>query len=233
MMSGMFSRSGARQSYFDDSGYVMFDEGSGRIINDEQRDNPKKTPVTRQGTLSSYVYAKGVLAVGGYRRFDGEPATYSSAGRQNDGIKDSYTALPDGDAHDRTKDADRKLRTDPTWRRSRKKVPALPGVLAAGTYSGSVAILAGTSVAAPQITRALADQIAERATKKGAIAPTGTAEDELKAAVAAEETKTVGVAAPQGPGLARDHYKKHRPLRDGVGRRPFTFKSTYPHRSGD
>ena len=86
MIPGMFSRSGARQSHFDDrTCWYVFHEYSGRIINDEQRDNPKKTPVTRQGTLSSYVYAKGVLAVGGYRRFDGEPATYSSAGRQNDG----------------------------------------------------------------------------------------------------------------------------------------------------
>ncbi len=239
---GIFSRSGARQSYFDDSGYVMFDERSGRIINDEQRDNPKKTPVTRQGTLSSYVYAKGVLAVGGYRRFDGEPATYSSAGRQNDCTKGAESSALAGassasDAHYRTSEAGKPL-DGPDLAAVSEESPALPGVLAAGTYSGSVAILAGTSVAAPQITRALADQIAQRAIVEEPIARTGAAEDELKAAVAAEETKTgkpnnMGVAAPQGPGLARDHYKEHRPLRDGVGRRLFTFKSIYPNWSGD
>jgi hypothetical protein len=231
---GMFSRSGARQSYFDDPNYVMFDPGSGRIINDERQDRARGTRVTRQGTLSSYAYAKGVLAVGGYRRSDGQPATYSSSGRgPNDGTKDSYTALPDSDVHDRTTDADGNRFDGPDLAAVSEESPALTGVLAAGTYSGSVAVLAGTSVAAPQITRALADQIVTRATAEeqepvisGTEPKTAGAAEELKAVVAADET-----APSIRPG--HGHFKPHRRLRDGVGRLFFTFKSSYPKRIGD
>jgi hypothetical protein len=38
--------------------------------------------------------------------------------------------------------------------------PSLPGILGTGTYSGSVVRLNGTSVAAPQAVRALANEIA-------------------------------------------------------------------------
>ena len=217
---GMFSRSGARQSYFDDPEYVMFDPGSGRIINDERQDRTRGTRVTRQGTLSSYAYAKGVLAVGGYRRSDGQPATYSSSGRR---------------ANDRTEDADGNPLGGPDLAAVSEESPALTGVLAAGTYSGSVAILAGTSVAAPQITRALADQTAERATAKAAIPgenpKTAGAAEELKAAVAEKEKAAIAAAESLRPG--HGHFTPPRPLRDGVGRLPFTFKSSYPKRTGD
>jgi hypothetical protein len=144
---GMFARSGARQSYFDDPGYEMFEPGSGRAINDERRDNPGKTPVTRQGTLSTYAYAEGVVAVAGYRRSDGEPAAYSSSS---------------GHHKPRAKDARGDPVDAPDLAAVSEESPSLGGVLAAGTYSGSVAILNGTSVAAPQVTRALGDAIATR-----------------------------------------------------------------------
>ena len=80
---GMFARTGARQSYFDDPNYERFDPDTGRPINDERRDDQRHgTRVTRQGTLSAYALAEGVLAVGGYRLSDGQPAAYSSAGRE-------------------------------------------------------------------------------------------------------------------------------------------------------
>jgi hypothetical protein len=144
---GMFARSGARQSYFDDPGYEMYEPGTGRAISDETRDDSRKTPVTRQGTLSTYAYAEGVLAVGGYRLSDGQPAAYSSSG---------------GGAKRRTKNAAGRAvdAQGPDLAAVSEESPSLDGVLAAGTYSGSVAILNGTSVAAPQVTRALADTIA-------------------------------------------------------------------------
>lgn len=268
---GMYSRSGARQPYFDDPKYEIFYPGSGRIINDELKDPTCGPRVTRQGTLSSYAYAEGVLVVGGYRLSDRQPATYSSSGRRpSNCTKDAKGSSVDGpdlaavakespalagsssanDVHYRTKDADGKRLDGPDLAAVSERSPAVPGVLAAGTYSGSVAILTGTSVAAPQVTRALADQIANRATaeeSKGSSTEekpktTGAAEG-LKAAVAAEELKAAvaekeneeknktkqeraAKAAAQSPRPLHG-----RPLRDGVGR--LWFKPSYPKRIED
>jgi hypothetical protein len=237
---GIFSRSGARQSYFDDPRYVMFDEGSGRIINNEEQDRTCGTRVTRQGTLSSYAYAKGALVVGGYRLSDGQPATYSSSGRRpgNPALAGSASASDD---HDRTEDAAGNPLDGPDFAAVSERSPAVPGILAAGTYSGSFAILSGTSVAAPQLTRALADQIAKRATGlKASIAgqapKTAGAAEELRAAVVAkEETKrkeeeTANPAAQRLRSLYRQ-FSPPRPWRAGVGR--LSFKSLYPKRIAD
>jgi hypothetical protein len=206
---GMFSRSGARQSYFDHPEYEMFEPSTGRIINDEEQDSRGETRVTRQGTLSTYAYAEGVLVVGGYRRSDGEPAAYSSSGRHENPRKDADGNPVDG----------------PDLAAVSEESPALAGVLAAGTYSGSVAIMNGTSVAAPQVVRALADQIAKRGNAE--LVAGKTAVTELKTAVAAEEQKAEGeqkdaVAAP-----GRGHSKQRHELRFGVGR--LSFKSSYPN----
>jgi hypothetical protein len=228
---GMFAHTGARQSYFDHPEYERFDPASGRTINEETRDDElyddkrrddelrKRghwTRVTRQGTLSTYAFAEGVLAVGGYRRSDGQPAVYSSAGRRR---KDPHGKLVD----ERT----------PDLAAVSEESPALPGVVAAGTYSGSVAILSGTSVAAPQVTRALADQISTRASaeEQKRMIP-GT---QPKAAGAAEKLKAAVGAGETAQGLVGHvHYEPHRPLRDGVGRLPFTFRSpSYTKRVGD
>ena len=218
---GMFARTGARQSYFDDPKYERFDPDTGRPINDERLDDQGYgTRVTRQGTLSAYAFAEGVLAVGGYRRSDGQPAAYSSAGREGARVPDLAAVS--------------------------ERSPSQGGVLAAGTYSGSVAILNGTSVAAPQVTRALADQIAKKnretavsgKDQETAIAvgevKTTTAMDELKTAVAQEELKTAAPDWPKTvvtlPEIPR-HFEPNRPLRTGIGRLPFT--SSYPKRIED
>jgi hypothetical protein len=208
---GMFSRGGARQSYFDDPDYVMFDPGSGRIINDEEQDRTRGTRVTRQGTLSSYAYANGVLVVGGYRRSDGEPAVYSSSGRHD---------------KSRTEDAHGNALDGPDFAAVSEESPAVAGVLAAGTYSGSVAILSGTSVAAPQVTRALADKIANPAST-AAVKVAGAA-NRLKAELEGLENNKAAVLSSQSSRPGREHYDKHRPLRDGVGR--LFFESSYPRK---
>jgi hypothetical protein len=265
----MYSRSRARQAYFDDPKYEIFYPGSGRIINDELHDDDKQRDaelhergqwmrVTRQGTLSSYAYAKGVLVVGGYRLSDGQPATYSSSGRRpNDCTKDAMGSSVDGpdDVHYRTKDAAGNPLDGPDLVAVSEQSPAVPGILAAGTYSGSVAILSGTSVAVPQITRALADRIAKRAAAEESKAPiteekpktTGAAEEpkttgaaeELKAAVAKKENEEANKmkeeqaarAAAQSLRLLHGRVTPSRPWRDGVGR--LWFKPSYPKRIED
>jgi hypothetical protein len=221
---GMFARTGARQSYFDDPEYERFEPDSGRPINDEQRDGRQRMRVTRQGTLSTYAYAEGVVAVGGYRNSDGEPAAYSSSGSDggpavysssgSDGGPAVYSSFGGhakrGHPKPRTKAAGPNRVSGlgkavnplygPDLAAVSEESPALGGVLAAGTYSGSVAILNGTSVAAPQVTRALADEIAA-----------GGSVQRLKTRVAAS-TPT----------------KTNRPLRDGSHRLPFS--SSYPKR---
>jgi len=221
---GMFARTGARQSYFDHPEYERFDS-SGRTINDERLDDQARddklrrygswTRVTRQGTLSTYACAEGVLAVGGYRRSDNQPAAYSSAGRVG-GRTPDLAAISE-------------------------ESPAIPGVLAAGTYSGSVAILSGTSVAAPQVTRALADQIRkpDNAGRRQTPTPVEKPGPGQLIALAKQKAKVETVerraekvqrtaVATSGPG------PESRALRYGVGRLPFTFRSSsYPKRIGE
>jgi hypothetical protein len=248
---GMYSRSGARQSYFDDRNYEIFYPGSGRIINDELHDDDKqryaelhrcghRVQVTRQGTLSSYAYAKGVLVVGGSRLSDGQPAIYSSSASGVD-----Y----------RTEDA---AGNPPDLAAVSERSPAAPGILAAGTYSGSVAILSGTSVAAPQVTRALADRIAERVTAEASNASrteqpqktTGAAKglkaavETLEAAAAAEKPKAAtpenenenemeqaANAAGQSLRPRQGRVTSPRPLRDGAGR--LWFRPSHPKQIDD
>jgi len=227
---GMFARTGARQSYFDDPNYERFDPNSGGPINDERRGGDPDTQVTRQGTLSTYAYAKGVIAVGGYRNFDGEPALYSSSGSDGSLTASSYSlagmqakhghAKPRGKAVEKGRVQGSIKPPDPVygpdWAAVSEESPALSGVLAAGTYSGSVAFLGGTSVAAPQVTRALAIKIAE-----------GGSVESLNSDVAASENlirqKAVAAFGKSKPALSDP-----RPLRNGAGR--MAFKSSYPKR---
>jgi hypothetical protein len=194
--------------------------------------------------LSSYAYAKGVLVVGGYRRSDGEPAVYSSSGRHGLVRKDAdgnsvevpdvagvseespaLTGSPSGRVAARpTKDAGGNPLYGPDMAAVSEESPVLPGVLAAGTYSGSVAILSGTSVAAPQVTRALADQIANPAIAQSTAQMPETAVTGLKNAVLKAERKQKAAVAALGRGQP-----DRRELRYGVGR--LSFKSPYPNNS--
>jgi len=224
---GMFARTGARQSYFDDPHYERFDPDSGAPINDERRGGDPNTQVTRQGTLSTYAYAEGVIAVSGYRNSDGEPALYSSSG--SDGV---FTAASPSLSGMQARSGHPKRRGKaveglgsikppdsvygPDWAAVSEESPALSGVLAAGTYSGSVAILGGTSVAAPQVTRALADKIAGGGSVESLNSDVAASDNsiEQKAAAAFEKSKLAPL--------------KQRPLRYGAGR--MAFKSSYPKR---
>jgi hypothetical protein len=189
---GMFARSGARQSYFDDPKYNAFELpighplSGGRLVTKRRRRGQPASPVTIYGTLNSYGYGNGSLLAAGYRRSDGEPAEYSSCGSN-----DMFRAGTDKDG--------------PDLAAVTEESPSLPGILGAGTASGSVAILNGTSVAAPLAVRALADILA----KDGGVS-------ELIELVKTFEEHCRG---PEGS------YRKSSKLCFGAGRLP--FKSSY------
>lgn len=92
--------------------------------------NPAASPITREGTHSAYAGAGAAAPVGAARGPDMGAAPYSSRG--------AGWTLP-----------------APAGSAVGDEAPALPGVLAAGTLSGAVRALSGTSGAAPQWTRAL------------------------------------------------------------------------------
>jgi hypothetical protein len=138
-----------RQSFFDDPRYVRFDH-AGR---ENETDNAA-SPVRRASTINSMATDKSPIVAGGYRLKEMAAAKYSAAGA---GL--SPPRHPDALAV-----------SDDSC--------VLAGVLAAGTFSGSVAAMDGTSVAAPQIARLVADDIAAGGTGgRGAIYNRATADE--------------------------------------------------------
>jgi len=122
---------GARQSYFDDPRDKAFDASGHRPLGD----NPAGVFVRRFGTLNGLATHDAVAVVGGFVATSRTPALYSAAG--------SGTSLQSGPG--------RVHLSAPS-----DTSPALEGVLAAGTRSGAIARMSGTSMAAPQIARAAA-----------------------------------------------------------------------------
>jgi hypothetical protein len=127
-----------RQSYFDDPAYRRFDQ-AGREIED---DDPG-TVIKRAGTINAIATGQIPAVIGGLLRKELRPAKYSSGGPLSGptGLGSPYRDGPDA------------LTISDDSR-------TLAGVLAAGTRSGSVVSWNGTSVAAPLITRFLADELA-------------------------------------------------------------------------
>jgi hypothetical protein len=136
-----------RQSYFDDSTYSRFEvdgqlfELGGRARLFDRVPNPSY--VSRGRTLSGIATGKHTYVVGAYRRLPapdtGTPAFYSSMGPVSGGSR---------------------LRNAPDLLAPSEDSLALHGVAVAGTRSGSVVTMNGTSVAAPQVARWLADRVA-------------------------------------------------------------------------
>lgn len=133
-----------RQSRFEDPNYTVFDI-HGRPEQDDAK-NPDAY-IKRKGTLSAFatgtqsVVAGGFIRNGGFIRAPGairsdwEVAKYSASG--------PFTSREGPDAATPSEDS-----------------PGCYGRLAAGTRSGSIVRIAGTSVAAPQIARMIADNMA-------------------------------------------------------------------------
>jgi len=119
-----------RQSYFIDSNYERFDETSGRELEEDQ----PRSAVKRAGSMNAIATGSQTVVVGGFKRKEMTVVKYSAGGpvpATNGRIG------PDALAESETSNVRR-------------------FILAAGTRSGSVVAMNGTSVAAPQITRELA-----------------------------------------------------------------------------
>jgi hypothetical protein len=130
-------RAKGRQSYFDDAAYERFAKSgparSGRPLDFDEL--PRPSYLTRYQTLSGITTGAKTIAVGGYCDSEQYPATYSSHGTRGawgPGVGPDCLAVSDDSRTCR-------------------------GVLAAGIMSGSVVSMNGTSVAAPQVTRLIAD----------------------------------------------------------------------------
>jgi hypothetical protein len=138
-----FGRSSyGRQSYFEDEHYVRYGADGNVPEHDDEA-----SQVKRAGTLNGITGASEVILVGGFRRQDRRPADFSGEGWSR------APEISDDDA------VASKLQPDASTPSDDSLVHR--GILAAGTRSGSVVALSGTSVAAPQVTRIVADRLAK------------------------------------------------------------------------
>jgi hypothetical protein len=137
-----FRRRG-RQSYFDHECYRRFD-ARGREIERDTHPEQAASPchVSRAGSTNAIATGEETIVAGGFLRKEGRAARYS---------------------------AERASEMEPLPRYLAPSDDSLVhlGLRAAGTRSGSVATMNGTSVAAPQVTRWIADQLAEGLAKGG------------------------------------------------------------------
>jgi len=147
------------RSYFEDENYVRVDETTGRSLDtypypyDEksalERENlglrylghdKEVSTVKRHGTLNALAIDRNYsVVVGGYRATDGASAIYSATG---------------GDRIGRYMGA-------PTLALVTDDGPAHPGILSEGARDGSAVAMRGTSFAAPQITKKIAELLVD------------------------------------------------------------------------
>ena len=135
-----------RQSYFDDPGYVRFAEANfglrGDVVTDDE--DPAQlgipTPVTRASLFNAIATGASVVTAGGFHERNLRLAGYS-AGGPNTPPEAAPLSKPD-------------------LLLPSEGSKAHPGMLAAGSRSGARVALSGTSVAAPQLARFVADRLA-------------------------------------------------------------------------
>jgi hypothetical protein len=125
--------SGGRQSYFVESDEAWNVYGDGRPIE-------SFCVVRRSDTLNGMATGMMTITVAGYRRSDAQMAPYSSCGRTSEGAQRNQL---------------------PNFAAPVEEGTSHRGTLAAGTRSGSIARLRGTSFAAPQVGRLIGDLAAE------------------------------------------------------------------------
>ena len=138
-----------RQSRFDDPEYDRFYEPGvdanprdQRLIGGQLGYDPLNTDalVRRSGTLSGFATGSKTIVVGGFTGSTSRMALYSATGPTNnpDRVGPDASALSDAST-------------------------VMHGVLSAGSASGSMLPLPGTSVAAPRVARWVADRLADNA----------------------------------------------------------------------
>jgi len=124
-----------RQSRFDDPNYQIFDDYGYAKDDDPPAAARDKAYVKRFGTINSIATGEGTTVVGGYRRSDGAAARYSSSGPK--------LSSSGGTSNDLA----------PTALAVSDDSVVCHGILASGSRSSCVLAIDGTSVAAPQVTR--------------------------------------------------------------------------------
>ena len=145
-----------RQSYFDEACYSRYDN-AGRA----REDDDPTCLVRRMGTLNSIATGRKSIVAGGFQRRERKPAPYSAAGPITPQLG---APPPHRDGPDAMTVSDDSL--------------VHYGVLAAGSRSGSVVAMNGTSAAAPQLARWIADERANgRSGDRAAVAARATADE--------------------------------------------------------
>lgn len=134
-----FPRAG-RQSRFEDADYVRFDNFGAPL----QHDPASAAKVRRTSTLSGFANGseRRVIVAGAWNRATDKMSSYSASGP-------SLTRL--GAVSPPRRGPDAAAVADDSLVR--------PGILGAGSRSGSLVRLSGTSVAAPQVARLIADEL--------------------------------------------------------------------------
>jgi hypothetical protein len=127
-----------RQSYFDDPHYQRFDHAGRAVDTDNARSSVK-----RAGTLNAIATGSSTIVLGGYLGHEMESAPYSAAGP----VLSPTTAGPAS-------------RDGPDAMAVSERSRQHQGVLAAASRSGAVVAMGGSSVAAPQVARLVASQLA-------------------------------------------------------------------------
>jgi hypothetical protein len=155
-----------RQSYFDDPNYACCDDG-GRAIDNDTHPLTANSCVKRAGTLNAIATGSETIVIGGFRSSDGAPALYSAAGPL---VHPPGRGAPSPDGPDAMWPSD--------------DSSSFAGIVGAGTRSSSCFAMHGTSVAAPQATRWISNEMAA-----------GRASDRA-AVFAAAAAKQIGLPSP-------------------------------------
>ena len=163
-----YSRRG-RQSYFEDPAYERFQKPSGHL----SELDTDGSYIKRSRAMNGLATGRHTTVVGGFRGSSGLPAPYSCAGRS--------LAGPGTVSYERS-DCDGLALCEDSH--------VSQGVPAAGSACGSYVTLNGTSVAAPQVTRFIADARAQ----VGGAAITGR---DLLAAKAGEDDGKIPTPPPK------------------------------------
>ena len=160
-----------RRSYFDDPLYRKYedsghpvesytypidpatpDRARNRDLESSAGGSDRPSPVRRHGTMSATSVGGSHAAVGGYRSSDGRPAIYSSTGRG----RQPKDGVPSDDDGTLARVLNKDNRRAPTASFATDDGPLHQGILAAGASNGSVVAMRGTSFAAAQATRLVA-----------------------------------------------------------------------------
>lgn len=130
-----------RQSYFDNADYQRFDSFGAPLPTDPPGSD---CLVKRSGTISGFACGEFPAVVAGYVESLNELADYSAAGP----VTTAFNAAGP-------------TRTGPDAAAVSDDTPVLQGILSAGSHCGSLVPLNGTSVAAPQVARWMADRLGQ------------------------------------------------------------------------